>query len=40
MTEGTESEAKERQGQNWTGKNVLPNFRMKIKVVPFVFTNH
>ena len=31
---------KERQGQNWPGKNVLPNFSMKIKVTPFVFTNH
>ena len=40
MTEGTEREAKERQGQNWPGKNLLPNFFMKIKVAPFVFTNH
>ena len=30
MPEGiTEREAKERQGQNWPGKNVLPNFPMK-----------
>ena len=40
MPEGTEREAKERQGQNWSGKNLLPNFSMKIKVAPFVFTNH
>ena len=40
MAEATEREAKERQGQNWPGKNVLPNFSMKIKVAPFVFTNH
>ena len=40
MPEGTEIEAKERQGQNcWPGKNLLPNFPMKIKVAPFVFTN-
>ena len=39
MPECTEREAKERQGQNWPGKNVLPNFSMKIKVAPFVFTN-
>ena len=32
MPEGTEREAIERQGQNWSGKNVLPNFSMKIKV--------
>ena len=40
MTEGTEREAKKRQGQNWPGKKLLPNFCMKIKVAPFVFTNH
>ena len=40
MTEGTEREAKERQRQNLAGKNVLPNFPMKIKVAPFVFTNN
>ena len=32
MPEGTEREAKERQGQNWPGKNLLPNFLMKMKV--------
>ena len=40
MSEGTEREAKERQGQKWPGKIVLPNFPMKIKVAPFVFTTH
>ena len=40
MPEGTEGEAKERQGQNWPGKNLLPNLSLKIKVAPFVFTNH
>ena len=40
MSESTEREAKERQGQNWPGKNLLPNFPMKLKVAPFVFTNH
>ena len=40
MPEGTEREAKERQGQNWKGKNLLPNFSMNIKVAPFVFTNY
>ena len=40
MPEGTEGEANERQGQNWPGKNVLPNFPMKIKVSPFVFSNN
>ena len=40
MPEGTEREAQERQGQNWTGNNLLPNFPMKIKVAPFVFTNY
>ena len=39
MPEVTEREAKERQGQKWPGKNELPNFPMKIKVSPFVFTN-
>ena len=33
-------EAKEREGQNWTGKNLFPNVLMKIKVAPFVFTNY
>ena len=40
MTEGTESEEKGRQVQNWPGKNLLPNFTMKIKEAPFVFTKH
>ena len=40
MPEGNEREAKERQGQHWPGKNLLPNFTMKMKVAPFVFTNH
>ena len=40
MSEATEREAKERQCQNCPGKNVLPNFSMKIKVAPFVFTNY
>ena len=40
MPEGTEREAKESQGQNWPGKNLLLNFPMKIKVAPVVFTNH
>ena len=40
MPEGTERESKERQGQNWPGKKLLPNFPMKIKVATFVFTNH
>ena len=40
MPEGPEREAKERQGQNWPGKNLLPKFSMKIKVEPFVFPNH
>ena len=40
MPEGTEIEAKERQGQIWPGKNLLTNVSMKIKVAPFVFTNH
>ena len=40
MPEGTERQAKERQGQNWPGKNVLPNFSMKIKGAQFAFTNH
>ena len=29
---------KESQSQNSPGKNLLPNFPMKIEVVPFVFT--
>ena len=40
MPEGTEKEAKKRQGQNGQIKNVLPNFSIKIKVAPLVFTNH
>ena len=40
MPEGTEREAKERQGQNWPGKYLLPNFPMKSEVAPFVFTKH
>ena len=40
MPEGTEREAKESQGQNWPGQNLLPNFSMKIKVARFVFPNH
>ena len=40
MLEGTEKEAKERQGQNYPCKNLLPNFAMKIKVAPFGITNH
>ena len=40
MPEGTEKEAKERQDLNRPGKNVLPSFPMKMKVAPFVFTNH
>ena len=31
---------KERQGQNWPRKNLLPNFLMKIKVAPCFFTDH
>ena len=40
MPEGTEREVKESQGQNWPGKNGLPNFPMKIKAAAFVFSNH
>ena len=40
MPEGTERVAKDRQGQNWPGKNLLTNFSMKIKVAPFIFTNN
>ena len=40
MPEGTEREANERQGQNLPGKILLPNISMKMKVVPFVFTNN
>ena len=40
MPEGTDKEAKERQGQNWPGKNVLRNFSMRMKVAPFVFINN
>ena len=40
MLEGTEREAKERQGQNWPGKNLLPNFSMNIKAAQCVFTDH
>ena len=39
MPEGTEGEAKEMQGQNWLGKNSLPDFRMKMNLAPFVFAN-
>ena len=39
MPEDTEGEAKERQGQNWPGNHLLPNFPMNIKVIPFFFTN-
>ena len=39
MSEGAEKEAKERQGQNWPGKNLLPNFSLKILLTPFGFTN-
>ena len=39
MPEGTAREAKEMQGQNGPGKNLLTNFHMKIKVAPFVFTD-
>ena len=38
MPECTEREANEGQGQNWPGKNVLPNFSIMIKVAPVVFT--
>ena len=40
MSEGTEREGKESKGQNWPGKKFLPNFPMKIKVAPLVFTNN
>ena len=40
MPEGTERKAKKRQGQNWPGKNVLPNFPMKMKLAPFIIINH
>ena len=40
MPEGTESEAKERQGKNWAGKHLLSDFPMKIKVAPLIFTNN
>ena len=40
MPEGTEREAKDRQGENWSSKNLLPNFPMNIKIAPFVFTIH
>ena len=39
MSEGTEREAKKRQGQNCPGKNLLPDFPMQIEVASFVFTN-
>ena len=39
MSEGAEKEAKERQGQNEPGKNLLPNFSMNVILTPFVFTN-
>ena len=34
MSEGTKREAKERQGQNWPGVELLPNFQMKMKIAP------
>ena len=40
MPEGTEREAKERQGQKCPGKNFLPDFPVKMKAAPSVFTNH
>ena len=40
MPEGTESEVKEGQGQNWPRYRLFPNFPLKIKVALFVFTNH
>ena len=40
ILEGTEREVKERQGQNWPGKNLLNNFVMKTKGASFVFPNH
>ena len=40
MPKCTERKAKEGQCQNWPGENLLPNFSMKIKVAPFVFTYH
>ena len=36
MPEGTERETKERQGHNWQGKLLLPNFPMNMKMAPFV----
>ena len=40
MPGGAEREAKERQIQNWPGKNVLPIHPIKIKIASFVFINH
>ena len=40
MPEGTERETKKKQGQNWPGRNLLPNFHMKINASSFFFTNH
>ena len=40
MPEDTEREAKEKQGQNWPGKKLLPDFSTQMKVAPFVFTNN
>ena len=40
MPESSEREAKERQGQNWPGNNLLTKFPMTIKVSPLIFPNH
>ena len=40
MPEGTAREAKERHGQKWLGKNLSPNFSVKIKVAPSGFSNY
>ena len=40
MLEGIERDPKERQGQNWPGKNLLPKLSMKMKVATFVFLIH
>ena len=39
MAEGAERGAKERQSQNWPGKNLFLHFSMKIKAAQFLFTN-
>ena len=31
MSEGTERKAKKSQGQNWPGKNFVPNFKLKTR---------